>query len=739
MDDYLQQGLAALNNGDTRKAIGLISLAVKQNPDSIEAWLSLSRVLDDPEKQKYCQERASRLAALKGVPLYPAATEQTPPAAKALIDSVPQPPSLRIDQGLPVETTGKSQDHRPALAYPIPPPNTPNVPAPVPPSESAPTPAAPSTRHRPVPKKKGNTWLWLAGAGAAILILCLAAGGIVWAYYTATKAPSSAALPVDRAPSPSQNAKLPSIYTPTHSPTPSPSPTFTITPTLDPTHLFEKLAPQITAAKLAIKEDRFEDAIPLYSTLLEALPNYAPGYYNRGLAYRLAAPKHHSLDEYQDYIWNAIHDFDSAIETGPFIGSYLLERGSAYWDLENTIEYRVDRQLLLGVTLENYQAGLAYGNYALHSETYLSNIYIQLGRCQEGVTEAQRLLEIWPDEGATTAKLREQLAEGYFCLGNFSRALQEINRAIEIQPSCNRTIVKTAILYSLRDLSAANQTITECIDQSPSFSGYRYYQRALIQYDLGNKDLARQDLEIGSGYTWYHCGIYAYLMGLFALDEGRTEEAAEWFQYAEATATQVEGPYLLNRIRMELTALGAPTLDPQPSIHLQTTPLPDNFYTSGPTRTPENPNFPAQPEPSNTPDPHRGLPPSYESALVYNIDAGLGKRTFDPGQADFYQFIPSQEVRVRQVKSMVLVLQPRQNGKSPLEIELWDRYGRWVSINPMWGETEIESPALYIFPAGDFYVYVRNPSSEPVTFDNLGFRITAELTTGATVTYGLQP
>lgn len=88
---------------------------------------------------------------------------------------------------------------------------------------------------------------------------------------------------------------------------------------------------------------------------------------------------------------------------------------------------------------------------------------------------------------------------------------------------------------------------------------------------------------------------------------------------------------------------------------------------------------------------------------------------------------------------MVLILRPEQEGLSPLQVDLWDRTDRWVTINPIWGETEIDTPALYIFPSGDFYATIRNPSTDVVAIEKLAFRITVELTNGSTVTYGLQP
>jgi tetratricopeptide (TPR) repeat protein len=72
MSDLLQQGIAALKAGDKTQARQLLSLAVRQNPQSEQAWLWLSGALDDDQERLACLNKVLAInpdneAARRGV------------------------------------------------------------------------------------------------------------------------------------------------------------------------------------------------------------------------------------------------------------------------------------------------------------------------------------------------------------------------------------------------------------------------------------------------------------------------------------------------------------------------------------------------------------------------------------------------------------------------------------------------------------------------------------------------
>ena len=79
------------------------------------------------------------------------------------------------------------------------------------------------------------------------------------------------------------------------------------------------------------------------------------------------------------------------------------------------------------------------------------------------------------------------------------------------------------------------QILDTLIEQKPGYSGWRYYLRALIDYEIGDIDKTEQDLATGAGNTWGHLGLYAYVQGKLALDRGDNKEGILLLQEAEAS------------------------------------------------------------------------------------------------------------------------------------------------------------------------------------------------------------
>jgi hypothetical protein len=80
---------------------------------------------------------------------------------------------------------------------------------------------------------------------------------------------------------------------------------------------------------------------------------------------------------------------------------------------------------------------------------------------------------------------------------------------------------------------------------------------------------------MGSGNTWFHGGLYAYLMGMLDLQDGNQREARKWIEEAAATFTPDEGLWLKERIDEQINQLGIKYREPRPKIHWWVTPIPD--------------------------------------------------------------------------------------------------------------------------------------------------------------------
>ena len=60
-DDFLSLGIQAAQAGNYPLAQEYLSQAVRSTPNSAHAWYWLGLVLEDPQKKKYCLDRAASL------------------------------------------------------------------------------------------------------------------------------------------------------------------------------------------------------------------------------------------------------------------------------------------------------------------------------------------------------------------------------------------------------------------------------------------------------------------------------------------------------------------------------------------------------------------------------------------------------------------------------------------------------------------------------------------------------
>lgn len=58
-DKLIESGIAAYHQGQKQQAIGIFSSLLKEEPDFTDAWFWLGRCMDDPDKARYCYERAA--------------------------------------------------------------------------------------------------------------------------------------------------------------------------------------------------------------------------------------------------------------------------------------------------------------------------------------------------------------------------------------------------------------------------------------------------------------------------------------------------------------------------------------------------------------------------------------------------------------------------------------------------------------------------------------------------------
>src|SRR6185503_18675394 len=144
----------------------------------------------------------------------------------------------------------------------------------------------------------------------------------------------------------------------------------------------------------------------------------------------------------------------------------------------------------------------------------------------------------------------------YICLGELDKALEtaQLIQCDSPVSSC-RSMFLVEIYFQSGESAKALELVNYLIDAEPTYGGWRYFIRALIYYEQGEKELALQDLATGDNYTWYGNGVYWYVKAKMAFDEGDDQNGMLYLQYAESTL-DVQYTPLRQVILKELTARG---------------------------------------------------------------------------------------------------------------------------------------------------------------------------------------
>ncbi len=698
IEDALRAGIAAARAGNVKDAQVLLAKAVRENPKSEQAWFWLGTVLTEPERREYCFRRVLALNP-DHVQAKERLESEFPPKPAWLIGqneepSIIAPPRSTRTSEPPtprVEARSAIMESKPA-----------DIPSPREPTPNAASTAADSNAPTAVEKMLVVVLGLIIGllVCGALPYFLIQTGRLDTALRIATTTP----IPPTDAPTPSST------------PTPPATNTLVLRPsTLTPTPTLSK-EQSIALANDLMAQGKHAEAISVLDHLIAVGTNDGTIYYKRASCYQKLMENQRSLEEFQDYNRRALADLDKAIALGSAMGDFFYARGDVYANWASIQTYRVDRDRLLEIALENDRMGAAMGGSDPLSDTTVPTSLYYLGKCDEELAETQRL------PNPTESGFNTLLALGHLCQGEFDQALQQIDTAIKINPNNVRKFDRSIILYNMGRLNDALAQLNEIIDASPRYNGYRYYLRALVYYDLKKPDLAREDLITGSGNTWGRGGLMAYVQGRLLIDAGNKTDGIEQIRFAEATLSHEYGP-LLDRIRKEIVQLGVVPLAPTPSVHVSSTPIPMPKATA------------TAPSSSNV----KTAVPTPSNATTVDLAVGTGKLTFQPNDYPVLRFQSSAPLQFKTIQSLTFrLLSANSSGTTPLQLYLWNpANGGWGMVNLKWGDNAIASPENYVAPS-EILVAIRNPSQQTIVVENAGFMLTVVRTDGSKAVYGLK-
>ena len=304
-------------------------------------------------------------------------------------------------------------------------------------------------------------------------------------------------------------------------------------------------------------------------------PQNADLYYRRADAIYLSTPAIGSLEVYTAKLNLALQDINMAISLQPENGDYYYLRLRIYDSLAGTIEYSVDRQLINKLALEDAYQEHKFGTpFDYYPERTIIIKLIATDQCDIALSSAEKLIEELPQNDLTLGGLLHIRSRASACLGRLDDALQSVNDSMfnnENMEYKNELKAQYLILLGRYEdaLPLLNEQICHC-----ELAGWHHYLRAEIYFHTGKKNLVQDELFTGMTKTWQRGGMLPYVEAELALDEGRTEDAIQLLQFAEATFSDPIYNSLRWKVQEQLKELGDEPWIVTPSVSFAPTPTP---------------------------------------------------------------------------------------------------------------------------------------------------------------------
>ncbi len=343
---------------------------------------------------------------------------------------------------------------------------------------------------------------------------------------------------------------------------------------------FNAVIGEVQTTKMLMEQQQYAAAILCWDDVLNRVPEYADAYYQRSQSYRALTHNQHVQSAYQDYLAHALADLNQAISLAPEMGDYYFARYEIEKMLAENETFLVDQNFWYTQAYSDITLANRLGTVGELADRQPGFLLVDLERCDEAVNEFNRLLSI--NTHGPSAGLNTGLAVSAQCLGKYKEALKYIDYAIRLHPSFERSFARATILYNLGRLDEALIEVNKLIAEQKYYCGCRYYLRAIIYYDQGEKDLAQADIDFGTGQTWVRGGIRSYILGHWALDAGEREQGIALLQEAEASLTWRYGS-LRKRVQQELVALNSSPLSLSISVPPTPTLIPVTPQVQPPT------------------------------------------------------------------------------------------------------------------------------------------------------------
>jgi tetratricopeptide (TPR) repeat protein len=241
-------------------------------------------------------------------------------------------------------------------------------------------------------------------------------------------------------------------------------------PVSSPTEPSRKPAPPMTAQgylKKAIETKDPQEKIRFYSKAIEADPNNAIAYNDRGIVY-------YRLDNYR----LALKDYNKAIAIKPDFAIAYNNRGSVYFNKKDYEKALKD----FNKTIElKHDYAYAYNNRGMLYYKKLDN--------DQAIIDFNKAIELSPDY----AYAYYHRGNVYFTQTNYTDAIKDYTKAITLKPDFSIAYCKRGYAYFLKeDYDKALIDYNKALALNPDYAN-ALYRRAILSKKTGAYGQARAD------------------------------------------------------------------------------------------------------------------------------------------------------------------------------------------------------------------------------------------------------
>ena len=336
----------------------------------------------------------------------------------------------------------------------------------------------------------------------------------------------------------------------------------------------ESAQTRLNEAVALIQQGKCTEAMPILNKLIEEQPAWELPYeqrYSCNMNFQTNV-----FDVQQGYYLAALQDLNILIKLDPTVSGYRAWRDYALRQLADLETYSVNKFAIYDLANQDVAKAIELGVVptSFVYRHYARNL-IEGNHCQDGLAEIQKLID------QTTMQSMEfgqyyslYQTEAYICLDHLDKALESAQHITCDDPATTcRTGLITLIYFQSGDDKKALDTVNDMIKLQPAGGGWRYFIRAFIEYENGEKDLASQDLEFGTTNIWYENGVYWYVKAKLAMDKGDMKNGILYLQNAEQTLDVTYTPFRQRVIR-ELKSYGAEPIVREPNLPFDPLPSP---------------------------------------------------------------------------------------------------------------------------------------------------------------------